>query len=171
MRLDPDFIPAIIDIEASGFGCESYPIEAGVIDARGNKYCSLIRPESHWNHWTAEAEMLHGVRRELLFSHGLNVNEISRQLNQLLAGTTVYCDGWVVDYPWLIKLFDAARQRMLFTCSPLESILTESQMAIWHKQKDVLTEKMNGKRHRASSDAELIQQVYLHTRAMTKIVS
>lgn len=171
MVLDPSFVPAIIDIEASGFGCDSYPIEVGVIDSMGNKYCRLIQPELNWTHWTNEAESLHGIRRELLFSNGLDVTEISTQLNKILAGTTVYCDGWVVDYPWLIKLFAAARQQMQFTCSPLESILNEQQMSIWHEQKTILCEKSGCKRHRASSDAELIQQVYVHTRAISTQVT
>ena len=34
--------PDIIDIEASGFGPDSYPIEIGVALSSGEKYCSLI---------------------------------------------------------------------------------------------------------------------------------
>ena len=168
MHSDRSLVPTIIDIEASGFGSHSYPIEIGVIDSLGKKYCRLIRPESNWTHWTQEAESLHGITRELLFSHGLEAHEISSQLNQMLAGTTVYCDGWVVDYPWLITLFAAARQQMQFTCSPLESILNEQQMTIWHEQKQILSEQSGCQRHRASSDAELIQQVYVHTKALAQ---
>ena len=40
--------PLIIDVEASGFGATSYPIEVGVaLDGRDN-FCSLILPASDW---------------------------------------------------------------------------------------------------------------------------
>ena len=40
--------PAVLDVEASGFGRSSYPIEIGVVFPDGHAYCTLIRPESHW---------------------------------------------------------------------------------------------------------------------------
>ena len=48
--------PIIIDIEASGFGAESYPIEIGVVLGDGAKYCSLIEPRPEWTHWDPAAE-------------------------------------------------------------------------------------------------------------------
>jgi hypothetical protein len=38
--------PFIIDVEASGFGAESYPIEIGIALAEGSKYCALIIPSA-----------------------------------------------------------------------------------------------------------------------------
>jgi hypothetical protein len=35
--------PNIIDIEASGFGVDSYPIEVGIVLSTGQKYCALIK--------------------------------------------------------------------------------------------------------------------------------
>ena len=37
--------PNIIDIEASGFAVQGYPIEIGIALASGGTYCTLIRPE------------------------------------------------------------------------------------------------------------------------------
>ena len=48
--------PLIIDVEASGFGGASYPIEIGVALDDGHKYCALILPEPEWTHWDAAAE-------------------------------------------------------------------------------------------------------------------
>lgn len=42
--------PLIIDLEASGFGRDSYPIEVGVALDYDRKFCSLIRPQPQWAH-------------------------------------------------------------------------------------------------------------------------
>lgn len=157
------FIPAIIDIEASGFGSSSYPIEVGVIDQSGKKFCSLIKPQSDWTHWDAQAESLHGISRQLLAQKGLAVQQVCLQLNQFLTGQTVYSDGWVVDDAWLIKLFNAAKVVMKFHVSSLEMILNETQMSQWHSTKDRLFRQMKGPLHRASSDAALIQNTFVTT--------
>lgn len=47
---------------------------------------------------------------------------------------------------------------------PLEMILSEQQMDLWHDTKNSLILGMDGQRHRASADAELIQQTYMATR-------
>lgn len=159
-----DFVPTILDVEASGFGSHSYPVEVGLVDEQGQRYCQLIKPLEHWDHWSDEAESLHGISRDMLRKRGAPVFEVCRALNERLAGKTVYSDGWVVDYPWMITLFEGAAMRMNFKISPLENILSEAQMIRWHAAQTVLRTKLSGKRHRASTDAELIQQVFLHTR-------
>lgn len=156
-------VPIIVDLEASGFGAESYPIEVGVITDTGKKYCRLIRPQPDWLHWSQEAEDLHGISRKLLKIKGFSPAQICDELNQLLNGKTIYSDGWVVDHSWMIKLFSAARVQMGFRLSPLEVILTEPQMEAWHQTKSILISQSDCERHRASTDAELIQQVYIST--------
>ena len=37
-------VPTILDLEASGFGRDSYPIEVGYVLPDGSSFCSLIRP-------------------------------------------------------------------------------------------------------------------------------
>ena len=51
--------PAVLDVEASGFGRESYPIEVGYVLSGGQTYCSLIRPLPEWTHWDPQAERVH----------------------------------------------------------------------------------------------------------------
>lgn len=156
-------IPAIIDVEASGFGSLSYPIEVGVIDQSGKRFCSLIKPQNDWIHWDEQAESLHGISRKLLTKKGLSVQEVCQQLNQFLMGQIVYSDGWVVDNTWLIKLFHAAKVTMQFRVSSLEMILNETQMSLWHSTKDRLFQQMKEPRHRASNDAALIQNTFVKT--------
>ena len=43
--------PLIIDVEASGFGSKSYPIEIGVALNDGQRFCTLILPAPNWTHW------------------------------------------------------------------------------------------------------------------------
>ena len=75
----------------------------------------------------------------------------------------MYSDGWVVDSTWIKTLFYTAGVAMDFWVSPLELILTEPQMRIWHKTKDTIIEEMDLTRHRASYDAWLIQETYKRT--------
>src|ERR1700712_3121582 len=110
--------PIIIDVEASGFGATSYPIEVGVALDDDTKYCSLISPAPDWNHWDSDAEKVHGIARDVLQTHGKPPHEVAATLNELLEGKTLYSDGWVVDKPWLTTLLAEARMRMSFSVSP-----------------------------------------------------
>jgi hypothetical protein len=155
-----DYVPIIIDLEASGFGAQSYPIEVGVVKQNGERFCSLICPQQDWTHWDEHAQQLHGISRQLLKKSGRSVRDVCHDLNKFLKGATVYSDGWVVDQPWLIKLFYAANLQMTFSISPLEMLLNETQMNLWHHTKESLLAKINQPRHRASHDAALIQDTF-----------
>lgn len=164
-----EFPPLILDIEASGFGPTSYPVEIGLALSSGDKFCSLIRPLPDWTHWDAHAERMHGVSREVLAVHGKPVLKVAGQLNRLLRDRTVYSDGWVVDQPWLNRLFEAAALPCLFSLSSLELILIEPQMAIWHATKDALLRELGAIRHRASIDAYVVQETYRRTWEATTV--
>ena len=158
--------PIIIDVEASGFGPHSYPIEVGLAFEDGSRFCTLIRPANDWTHWDESAQGVHNITREMLLEHGRAAQEVAASLNNLLAGKTVYSDGWVVDKPWLIRLFHAAGMSMSFQVSPLELILSEQQMIMWADTKAHLTRQAELVRHRASNDAWLIQQTYQATQSI-----
>ena len=51
-------VPACLDMEASGFGRHSYPIEVGFVLGDGQSWCTLIRPAADWTHWDPAAERL-----------------------------------------------------------------------------------------------------------------
>lgn len=155
--------PTILDVEASGFGSDSFPIEIGVKRADGERFCRLIKPYPSWRHWNEEAESLHGITRAQLEKYGQDGFEVCKQLNVFMGKQTAYSDGWVVDYPWLIKLYAEAGVLMTFKLSALEYILSEAQMKHWHATKQSLVDAQSVSRHRASVDAELIQQTYITT--------
>lgn len=149
--------PAVLDIEASGFGRSSYPIEVGFVLPDGHAYCTLVRPEAHWTHWDAQAETLHHIPRALIVERGLPAPEVARKLNSQLAGQTVYSDGWANDYSWLGALFDAADLAPRFRLENLRALLSEAQADQWHTVKALVSKERGAQRHRASSDARLLQ--------------
>ncbi len=155
--------PIIVDIEASGFGSMSYPIEVGIALEDDAKYCSLILPASDWEHWDSDAEKVHRIARDILETYGNPIQEVAAHLNRLLEGKTLYTDGWVVDKPWLTTLFAEAQMEMKFYVSDLEMILSEQQMARWHDTKDKILAEVKKHRHRASFDAWIIQETYKRT--------
>ncbi|MEM7364245.1 MAG: hypothetical protein AAF525_09485 [Pseudomonadota bacterium] len=160
--------PYIIDIEASGFGPDGYPIEIGIAMEADERFCSLLHPVKGWTFWDKQAEKLHSVPRQILVAYGRPLRDVAKDLNRLLAGRTVYSDGWVVDQPWLSKLFYTAHVAQEFRISALELILTQAQMAIWHETKDRLLKELHLHPHRAVDDAQLIQETYIQTLRETR---
>ena len=157
-------IPTIIDIEASGFGSRSYPIEIGVVKTNGDRYCALIEPAPEWDHWSESAQAVHGISRRLIESRGRNAHEICLELNDFLGTSTAYSDAWTHDSPWLNRLFFAGRVNPSFHLSPIEIIATEDQLLLWDHTKKLLEKRLDIRRHRASGDAYLIQQTFVETR-------
>jgi hypothetical protein len=157
MAFEPE-LPTIIDLEASGFGQGSYPIEVGFILSQGGSYCSLIRPAPHWTHWDPGAEKLHHVTPQILALHGKPARDVALVLNERLRGQVVYSDGWANDYSWLGLLFDEVGMRPAFRLENLRRILSEDEAAGWHAAKGAVLGKAPQERHRASTDARVIQQ-------------
>ena len=149
--------PPIIDIEASGFGAASYPIEVGLVLPAGNTFCSLITPAPDWRHWDSSAEQVHGVSRDLLQQHGKPAFDVAREVNGLLRGMTVYCDSWYHDFTWLSRLFDAGDSAQAFQLEDIRSLLTQEQADNWQVTKDKIIEELKISRHRASNDARVLQ--------------
>ena len=158
-------LPAIIDVEASGFGRGSYPIEVGFVLPDGSTYCSLILPAPHWTHWDASAERLHQITPQVLTEHGRPAVEVARRLNDRLRQQTVYSDGWANDYSWLGLLFDEVDMTPAFRLENLRRILNEEEASRWHAAKDAELAATPQQRHRASTDARVIQQTFARLRA------
>ena len=90
-------MPFIIDVEASGFGRGSYPIEVGFARPDGSVFSCLIKPEADWEHWDDSAEQVHGIPRATLFEQGCSVQDVAHKLNEELKGNVVYTDSWGFD--------------------------------------------------------------------------
>ncbi len=153
----PGALPCVIDIEASGFGRGSYPIEVGFVLPNGESVCTLVRPPSHWTHWDGRAERLHGLTRELLAQRGKTPDEVAELLNTHLRGCTVYCDGWAHDYTWLAMLFEEAGRQPAFTLRHLHELIEETHAERWDQTCAEVRSSLQLTRHRASSDARVLQ--------------
>jgi hypothetical protein len=162
--------PTILDVEASGFGANSYPIEIGIVRGDGERYCKLIKPFDDWLFWQHSAENVHGICRQDLVKYGVHGTQICIEINAFLGSTTAYSDGWVVDSPWLRTLYERSQVNMKFKLSSLEMILNESQMQCWHTVKDNVIASLNLVRHRASNDALIIQKTFELTHSQSILV-
>ena len=163
--------PLIIDVEASGFGPNSYPIEVGLALDHQRRYCSLIRPHENWTEWDTKAEALHGISQQRLEESGSSLVDVAKELNSMLENKVVYSDGWVVDEPWIIKLFARAGIERRFYMYDIMTILDEPTMAMWHDVKDNVEKDLKLGRHRASNDAYIVQETYRRTTQIVKAVS
>lgn len=157
MQRAADPAPCVIDIEASGFGRHSYPIEIGYVREDGQAWCSLVRPADGWQHWDSQAEQVHGIARTVLLHHGRSVAEVAQRLNADLAGRTVYCDGWAHDYAWLGLLFEEAGQVPRFKLESVTRLLDEARLARLDAERHQAFTCLGIGRHRASSDARALQ--------------
>lgn len=104
----------IIDIEASGLGPESYPIELAVYDGADLSESFLINPETAegWSHWDPIAEeSVHGISRDMLSEEGEDAFMCIIKLNRLLDGKVLYSDAVTSDGFWVDRLYDQALDR------------------------------------------------------------
>ena len=152
--------PIIIDVEASGFGRGSYPIEVGLALPDGSRHCYLIAPARAWKSWDDEAEKVHGISRETLQAHGRPLQDVAWRLNELLRRKTVYSDAWSFDMSWLGKLYDAANMRQTFRLADIAELMDEEQRGRWHAVKQAVSSELGLRRHRASGDARILQETW-----------
>jgi len=164
-----EVLPVIIDIEASGFGAGSYPIEVGFVLPDGKAYCTLIRPEPGWTRWDDRSEQVHHIPRGILGERGRGVEEVAATLNRLLAGRCAYSDAWGNDSTWLALLFEHARVRQAFRLESLRALIDERQAEIWHPVKESITRELDFCRHRASCDALILQRTWERTRQLALV--
>jgi len=147
-----------MDIEASGFGAGSYPIEIGFVLSDGDAYCTLITPHPDWTHWDPAAQAVHGIARESLFSHGKTASAICADLDERVADTTLFSDSWCHDYTWLNLLYAAAGRVPRFKLASLHSIVGEIEQSVWEATRMEVQRRDGAGRHRASADARVLQR-------------
>jgi hypothetical protein len=156
-------LPDIVDVEASGFGRGSYPIEVGVALGDGRTACFLIEPYPDWVHWTSEAEALHGITRDILLRHGQPPDHVAAALNELLAARVVYTDAWGTDSSWLALLHARTGIPASYRLETLAALLSEEQRARWGGLKQRARDDLKLNRHRASADALVLQTAYAYS--------
>ncbi|GAA6134720.1 hypothetical protein NBRC116188_15090 [Oceaniserpentilla sp. 4NH20-0058] len=158
-------VPAIIDLEASGFGRGSYPIEVGIALQDGSVHALLIQPAESWTHWDESAEAIHGISREYLMAHGKTPREVALYLNDMCSGTTLYSDAWSFDSSWLGRLFDEAEIIQRFRLDTITRLLTEDEMSHWSDTKDAMVKELQLEIHRAANDVTLLRETFKRIKA------
>jgi len=141
-----------IDLEASGLGAESYPIEvAWINDDTGEQDNFLINPDSAdgWSYWDEYAEEMHGIEREECISKGLDIKQACMRLNEKLKGKTLISDAFEFDLFWLTRLFEATGIKPVFRMAGLDRILTKEQLIQFG-----FLAKAQFRRHRALQDVK-----------------
>jgi hypothetical protein len=132
--------PCFIDIEASGFGPRSYPIEVAWSDESGEIHRCLIDPTPvpEWDFWSDDAERVHGIDRERLRRNGWPPDYVATRLEEALAGKTVYSDAPDYDALWFGRLFQAVRRPVPCRVEHIDELL----LAVMRKPEDPVWQAM-----------------------------
>ncbi|HSG90117.1 MAG TPA: hypothetical protein VLA56_12970 [Pseudomonadales bacterium] len=166
-----DAVPITLDVEASGFGRGSYPIEIGIAFADGSTESFLIRPAPDWTHWDPTAEAVHRIPRSQLLAEGRSVLEVAALLNAQLSGNRVYSDAWSFDTSWVARLFDAAGFSQHFRIDTVRNLLAEGALQCWQPARAEVIAEEGPQQHRAAADARLLQLTVLRARALAAAAS
>ena len=161
MTSDTITVPPIIDLEASGFGRGSYPIEVGFALEDRVSHSFLIKPQDDWTHWSKEAEQIHGIPREQLLTEGWDVRTIAEKMNELLRGQTLYSDAWSFDSSWVGRMFDSADIVQRFCIDTITKLLPPEKMEQWHPTKEAVLADLGINAHRAANDVQVLQETFL----------
>ncbi|AYG48439.1 hypothetical protein DV532_29860 (plasmid) [Pseudomonas sp. Leaf58] len=153
-----------LDIEASSYNNdESYPVSIGIAGPGGQTWYRLVCPLEHWDDWDPVAEILHGIERETIITHGRDAFLVARELNAMLAGKTLIVDSpW--DIQWMKKLYDDVDVSQAFSVLLFSDHLPAQTVAKIHEQIEVLNWP-----HVANEDAVLLRKILaVHCMANTE---
>ncbi len=144
-----------LDIEASGLGASSYPIEVAWKSTDEDCDNFLIDPGSvaGWLFWDDFAEEMHGICRVELSESGISAAEACDRLNIALQGRKVVSDAWEFDSFWLKRLFEAVDRPMQFRLIGLSEVLSPEELIQYR-----FACKAQLRRHRAMADVDHILQ-------------
>lgn len=141
-----------IDFEASGISPDAYPIEVAVVWPTG-EYQVLIKPARYWDHWSYDAQDMHGLTREALEAGGSEPLAVATEMNRLFGGLSL-CSDNPADVFWLDVLFEAAGIDPMFQVLPLESLLGRELAS------EIVRNLPVKKGHRALADAKALAIAY-----------
>lgn len=100
-----------LDVEASGLGVKTYPIQVGWANMGLQAWDHLIRPTEKWLtrfDWQIEAEEIHGLDQADLDRYGHDPRSVALAVNNALADRYVVSDAQSFDQAWLDVLYLAA---------------------------------------------------------------
>ena len=152
---------AFVDVEASGLGPYSWPIEVGWGFHGQPARSVLIKPAEAWSMraWEKSAESLHRIPPDRLLTEGRDPLDVALGLNAALGQATVYSDAPDYDSFWLFRLYDAAGVRPNYRLADLGDLLRP----VWKGDPDDLVRQASATAphtHRAADDVRHLQVMY-----------
>jgi hypothetical protein len=152
---------AFIDVEASGLGARSWPIEAGWAFSAGEATSYLIRPDPAWaaEAWDPRAEALHEISKQELERDGRAPEAVCGDLNAGLRGVEVYSDAPDWDGFWLHRLFSTVGLKQEFAVLDFATMIRAFAGDDWER----FVERANHiapRRHRAGADVMHLQAIH-----------
>lgn len=150
-----------LDLEASGLGQASWPIEAGWCFLTGKPSAMLIAPHEDWPDaaWDPAAEDLHGIDLKKLQRSGKPVGEVCNAMNEALKGARVFSDAPDWDGFWLYRLFSAAKARQQFQLCDFADLFENVSPERFRKAKEI-AQKEAPHSHRAAADVLHMRLLY-----------
>lgn len=103
----PEAMVVFLDFEASSLSKKGYPIEVAWVFETGEEEAHLIRPAEDWTDWSATAEAVHRIPRDLLEREGVPAAEVARRALEALSGHRLYASAPTWDGQWLSRLLRA----------------------------------------------------------------
>lgn len=150
-----------IDIEASGLGIDSYPIECGWTVWNGEGDATLInhQPWLESSYWDSQAELLHGISKESL-KDAPDAKTALKIITDKTQEGILFSDCPKMESIWLSLLSSASQDRMKWTIHDATSLfgksLKDERMANSIMEKF----KTTGHHHRAQGDSLVLWKVW-----------
>lgn len=143
----------ILDVEASGFDPESYPIEVAFTNLKtGESDQFLINPgfASDWDYWSEAAERVHGISLDALSRSGVSPCEALYRLEKL-SNQQVFTDAPRFDELWLARLYDEMQDKPRYMLQDIRSLVAKENQEAMEREMETISPP-----HRAMADVEML---------------
>ncbi|XQW86272.1 hypothetical protein ACOYR1_05970 [Thalassotalea piscium] len=154
----------MLDIEASGLGHESYPIEVAYVSSTGDRNSYLIKSTDEWINdglWCSDAESsIHKISQDMLAQHGIPPFVVANSLNEALSGKLVLCNDLDYDGVWLTQLFKAANVGVMFSLTDIRYLYEYLGESKTHNFKQSYDAIVPSTIHRALPDAQRFVEAF-----------
>lgn len=166
-------LPIFVDVEASSFAGDSYPIEIAwnMPDSKIENH--LINPYciKEWIDWDPASQAVHGLSRNYLSNNGEPPLSVAKRMNKVLSGCDVYSDAAEYDAFWIDQLFKVTGLIREFSVRDFYSLLPNeitngyfmSNNSVLSKYQEKARKRAGVAAHRASHDVKYLVELYMMT--------
>lgn len=167
-------LPCFLDFEASSLNPGSYPIQVAWSLPDSRIECWLISPAGieEWDDWDSNAQAIHLIPRDQLYTHGRPPHEVAARMNAQLGGRILYADSGL-DRMWCQTLFEVAELSPVFAIGDYWRLIHDlipasvTRRLGWDVQwREAAWQRVTGRRHDAGNDVR--QMIELYRMALTR---